>query len=157
MLSLRGAVCALALSSAACAAHTPTNVARPLPQTPAANSAPAPAAVAARPPSDPVVELIALSALHFETGQKELQDGHLEGAKTEFNRAVDVLLESPFGARTEPRIREHFDRLVERISAYEVTALAQGDGFAEKKYEPASIDELLAISTFPPAPPSPET
>ena len=157
MLSLRGAVCALALSSAACAAHTPANVARPLPQAPVASSAPATAAAPARPPSDPVLELIALSTRHFETGQKELQDGHLEGAKTEFNRAVDVLLESPFGARTEPRIREHFDRLVERISAYEVTALAQGDGFAEKKYEPASIDELLAISTFPPALPSAET
>src|SRR4051812_47860896 len=115
MLSLRGAVCALALSSAACAAHTPANVARPLPPAPVASTAPAAAAAPARPPADPVLELIALSTRHFETGQKELQDGHLEGAKTEFNRAVDVLLESPFGARTEPRIREHFDRLVERI------------------------------------------
>ncbi len=59
---------------------------------------------------------------------------------------MDVLLESPYGARTEPRIREHFDRLVDRISAYEVRALATGDGFTEKKYEPASIDELLAQS-----------
>jgi peptidoglycan lytic transglycosylase D len=58
-----------------------------------------------------------------------------------------VLLESPYGARTEPRIREHFDRLVDRISTYEVRALATGDGFTEKKYEPASIDELLALST----------
>ena len=34
-------------------------------------------------------------------------------------------------------------------------ALAQGDGFVEKKTEPASIDKLLAISTFdPPAPTS---
>ena len=55
-----------------------------------------------------------------------------------------MLLESPYGARTEPRIREHFDRLVDRISTYEVRALATGDGFTEKKYEPASIDELLA-------------
>ena len=62
---------------------------------------------------------------------------------------MDVLLESPYGARTEPRMREHFDRLVDRINAHEVTALAQGDGFAEKKYEPASIDELLKIATFP--------
>ena len=46
-------------------------------------------------------------------------------------------------------LREHFDRLIDRINAYEVTALAQGDGFAEKKYEPASIDELLKIATFP--------
>ena len=55
-------------------------------------------------------------------------------------------MESPYGGRTEPRIREHFDRLVDRISAYEVKALAEGDGFTEKQYEPASIDELLALS-----------
>src|SRR5262249_45708948 len=72
--------------------------------------------------------------------------------------AVNVLLESPFGARTEPRIREYFDRLVDRISTYEVRALAAGDGFTEKKYEPASIDELLALSTtFGPPPPTGET
>jgi membrane-bound lytic murein transglycosylase D len=75
--------------------------------------------------------------------------GHLERARAEFDRAVDVLLESPYGARTDARLREHFDRLVDRINAYEVTALAQGDGFVEKKYEPASIDELLTIATFP--------
>ncbi len=61
---------------------------------------------------------------------------------------MNVLLESPYGGRTEPRIREHFDRLVDRVSAYEVKALAEGDGFTEKKYETASIDELLAITTF---------
>ena len=44
-----------------------------------------------------------------------------------------MLLESPYGARTDARLREHFDRLVDRINAYEVTALAQGDGFAEKR------------------------
>ena len=53
----------------------------------------------------------------------------------------------PYGGRTEPRIRELFDRLVDRISTYEVKALAEGDGFTEKKDEPASIDELLALST----------
>ena len=75
--------------------------------------------------------------------------GHLDRARAEFDRAVDVLLESPYGARTDARLREHFDRLVDRINAHEVTALAQGDGFAETKSEPASIDELLKIATFP--------
>jgi peptidoglycan lytic transglycosylase D len=105
---------------------------------------------------DPVLTLIASSDRHFKAGQKELEQGHFEAAKQEFNRAVDVLLESPYGGRTEPRIRAHFDRLVDRISTYEVRALATGDGFTEKKYEPASIDELLALSsTFgtPPAAP----
>src|SRR5262245_45301078 len=108
-------------------------------------------------PADAVSELIALSTSHFEAGQRELREGHLEMAKAEFNKSLEVLLESRFGARTVPRIREHFDRLVERISAYELTALAQGDGFTEKKYEPATIDDLLTISTFEQPPATPET
>jgi membrane-bound lytic murein transglycosylase D len=107
--------------------------------------------------SDPVAELIALSTRHFETGERELREGHLEMAKEAFNRSLEVLLESRYGGRTVPRIREHFDRLVERISAYELTALAQGDGFTEKKYEPATIDDLLSISTFEQPPATPET
>ena len=107
--------------------------------------------------TDPVSELIALSTSHFEAGQRELREGHLEMAKAEFNKSLEVLLESRYGARTVPRIREHFDRLVERISAYELTALAQGDGFTEKKYEPATIDDLLTISTFEQPPATPET
>ena len=96
---------------------------------------------------DPVTALIATSDRHFKIGQTELEQGHFEAAKQEFNFAVNVLLESPYGARTEPRVREHFDRLVDRISTYEVRALADGDGFTETKYEPATIDELLALST----------
>jgi membrane-bound lytic murein transglycosylase D len=101
----------------------------------------------APPVQDPVTLLIARSQRHFVDGEHELTLGHLEQAKKEFDRAVDVLLQSPYGARSEPRIRDHFDRLVERVSSYEISALAQGDGFAEKKSEPASIDDLLALST----------
>jgi membrane-bound lytic murein transglycosylase D len=123
-----------------------------------AGQAPSPApAQSSQQVNDPVAELIALSTKHFETGQRELREGHLEMAKEAFNRSLEVLLESRYGGRTVPRIREHFDRLVERISAYELTALAQGDGFTEKKYEPATIDDLLAISTFEQPPATPQT
>ena len=47
------------------------------------------------------------------------------------------------GPRSDPRLRAHFDRLVERISAVEILALAEGDGFAEQRSEPAAIDALL--------------
>ena len=121
------------------------------PQTPAPTAPPAPAAAPQRPPApvDPIVKLIETSQQHFQNGERELKMGHLEQARVQFDRAIEVLLESPYGARTEPRLREHFDRLVDRINAHEVMALAQGDGFVEKKYEPASIDQLLAIATFP--------
>jgi membrane-bound lytic murein transglycosylase D len=151
---LPGAVLALGLLTAGCATTKATPAVAPA--APRAQ-APAPAATTPQPQTDPVSDLIAVSNKHFEVGQRELQQGHLDQAKTEFNRALEVLLESPFGARSEPRIREHFDRLVERISAYEVTALAQGDGFTEKKYEPATIDDLLAISTFEKPTPTAET
>jgi membrane-bound lytic murein transglycosylase D len=108
-------------------------------------------------PGDPVVELIAESNRLLQAGQRELENGHLENARSQFNRSLELLLESPYGGRSEPRIREHFDRLVERISAHEVTALAQGDGFTEKKYEPATIDQLLAVSTFEQPAPTSET
>jgi membrane-bound lytic murein transglycosylase D len=107
------------------------------------------------PATDPVLTLIETSNTHFLAGQRELEQGHFDAAKQEFDRAVNVLLESPYGGRREPRIREHFDRIVDRISAYEVKALAEGDGFNEKGSEAASIDQLLAeTSTFaPPAAP----
>jgi membrane-bound lytic murein transglycosylase D len=151
---LSGAILALGLLTTGCAA----TAAKPE-VTPAAPQAQAPvsAAPAPQPVADPVLDLIALSNSHFEAGQRELEQGHLQQAKAAFNQALEVLLESPFGARSEPRIREHFDRLVERISAYEVTALAKGDGFTEQKYEPASIDELLAASTFEKPVATPET
>ena len=109
------------------------------------------------PPKDPVADLIADSQRHFVAGERELALGHLEQAKASFDLAIDLLLKSPYGARSEPRIRVHFDRLVEQISAHEISALSKGDGFVEKKTEPASIDELLAISTFDPPTPTTAT
>ncbi len=114
------------------------------PPPPVVTPAPEPA------PADPVADLIAESQKHFSAGEKELALGHLEQARLWFDLSIDVLLKSPYGARSEARIRQHFDQLVERISAHELTTLSQGDGFVEKKTEPASIDDLLAISTFDP-------
>jgi len=142
--------------SAGCAGHSPLPTV--VPQRPAVvQPAPVVAAPAPKPVADPVADLIKESSQHFDAGQSALQQGHLEMARGEFNRALEVLLESPYGARSEPRIREYFDRLVERISAFEVTALAEGDGFTEKKYEPATIDDLLASATFQAPAPSAET
>jgi membrane-bound lytic murein transglycosylase D len=138
----------VSLSVVACGGRKPVQVAVTPPAATTVERTPEPVAA-----PDPVADLIALSQRHFMAGERELGLGHLDQARTSFDLAIEVLLKSPYGARTEVRIRRHFDRLVERISAHELMALAQGDGFVEKKTEPASIDKLLAISTFdPPAP-----
>ncbi len=110
-----------------------------------------------KPVPDPIADLIAESDRHFEAGRKELTLGHLERARNEFDRALDTLLESPEGARNHNRLREHFDRLVDRISVLEQAALATGDGFSETRTEPAAIDSLLAVATFESTPPKPAT
>jgi membrane-bound lytic murein transglycosylase D len=128
-----------------------------------APQAPAPTSVAPAQPAplqpapDPVADLIAVSDRHFEAGRQELTLGHLDQARTEFDRALDTLLESPEGARNNQRLREHFDRLVDRISVLEQGALTTGDGFSETRSEPAAIDSLLAIATFESTPLKPAT
>ena len=144
----------LGLALAACGGNAkPAVTAKVPPAAAAAAAAQAPPpAPAPKPIVDPVAALIATSLKHFEGGERELAAGHLEKARQEFDRSVEVLLESPYGARTDARMREHFDRLIDRINAHEVTALAQGDGFVEKKYEAAPIDEILKNATTFPAP-----
>ncbi len=140
------ALAALVLAMPGCATRTPAHLpaAAPAPaKTPPPPPVPPPA-----PALDPIATLIAASHQHFERGQQELSIGHLDRARAEFDRAVDVLVQSPYGARYDARLREHFDRLVDRISAYEATALAAGDGFTENRTDPASIDALLEESTF---------
>jgi membrane-bound lytic murein transglycosylase D len=143
-----------ALLVAGCASGNGPKAVTTAPQIPAPVQAPPPAPP---PAPDPVVVLIEESDRHFEAGRRELTQGHLVRARAEFDRALDILLESPDGARGNPRLREHFDRLVDRISVLEQGALATGDGFAETKSEPAVIDALLAFETFESTPPKPAT
>jgi membrane-bound lytic murein transglycosylase D len=159
MLSFRrgvtGVVCAIALLSAACATRTPQPLSTEVPPQQAA-AVPTPDPLP-QPERDPIQNLIDLSEQHYQAGERELREGHLSAARAAFDRAVDVLLQSPGGARSNPQLSAHFDRLVERISGHELTALAQADGFAEKASEPASIDELLSIATFERPAPTLET
>ncbi|MGE3840621.1 MAG: LysM peptidoglycan-binding domain-containing protein [Vicinamibacterales bacterium] len=110
--------------------------------TPAADAQPV------APPLDATALLLSESQRQFNEGRRQLSDGHLSEARAAFDRALDVLMSTPQGARVDARVREAFDQLVDQISGLETAALAAGDGFAEIPYEPASIDELLAASAF---------
>ena len=147
---LPGAVLLISVS-AACSRNPAPQVA----VTPHAAAAPKVAQVPATPavPVDPAATLIAEADRLFVLGERELSLGHLEQARTAFDKSLDVLLDAPDGARVDPKLRAHFDRLVDRIAAHETLALQKGDGFTEKPSEPAAIDQLLEVATFtPPAP-----
>ena len=137
-------ICVSLLVVAGCASRSTTTAVAPVAPPPAAAApAPLPPRPAAAPAVDPIEALIAESNRHFDVGQREMQAGHLEAARLEFNRALELVMQWSTGPRSDPRLRDHFDRLVERVSAVEILALAEGDGFAEQRSEPAAIDALL--------------
>lgn len=107
-----------------------------------------PVVAPAAPLRDPIDALIATSEGHFAAGQRELELGHLTAASLLFDQAVDVIHTSATGGRGEPRLAAHYERLVSRISALEILALREGDGFTQARTEPAVIDDLLAVATL---------
>jgi membrane-bound lytic murein transglycosylase D len=78
----------------------------------------------------------------FEAGEKEYKDGHLSSAREQFDRALDLLLESGFDVQAEPRLAELFERMVSTVHSAELIAFREGDGFSEQKSEPSPIDEI---------------
>jgi membrane-bound lytic murein transglycosylase D len=144
---LRNAAICVSVLTVGCGGNPKPQAVKATPQQPTpAPAAPATQTTATAP--DPITALIATSERHYEAGERELAQGHLDKARIEFNQALDVLLQSPYGARTDARLRDHFDKLVDRISTREVATLASGDGFAGKPSEQAAIDQLLDVATF---------
>jgi len=160
---LIAAVVALVLGSIAC--QTAQRPATLLPTgkstAPALSASPAPAPqpnteVKAAPTAptqteikpDAVAELIAQVEKEYRKGQDEYKAGHLEAAKENFDRAFNLLLGSSLDVRTDERLQQEFDRVLDGVNGLELQALQQGDGFTEQKSEPAPIDEANEV-TYP--------
>jgi membrane-bound lytic murein transglycosylase D len=122
-------------------ATAPPIIATPAPQVAAdAKSAPA-VQTPVQPKTDPVADLIAQVEKEYQLGQDNYRAGHLEAAKDNFDKAFDLLLESSLDVRSDQRLQQEFDRVLDGVNGLELQALQQGDGFTEQKSEPAPIDE----------------
>lgn len=140
------AACSLAcLALVGCGSNPRPMAPASLPQLEAPSPHPAPPP---RSDVDQAGSLIKEAEHLFDEGTQQVARGHLSEARITFDKALSVLLSAPAGARVDPRLRAAFDGLVDRISGLEASALAAGDGFSERSYEAASIDELLAASVF---------
>ncbi|HXZ39162.1 MAG TPA: transglycosylase SLT domain-containing protein [Terriglobales bacterium] len=120
---------------------------------PAPDAKPAPPVSAqpaepAEPKPDPVVELITQVEKQYKAGEDNYKAGHLEAAKQNFDQAFNLLLESPLEIRSDERLQQEFDRLLDSVNSLELEALQEGDGFTEQKSEPAPIDEANEV-TYP--------
>ena len=126
-----------------------TTVSSPAQQTSTEAAKPAPAEpVQPQQKPDPIAELIAEVEKEYQAGQDNYKAGHLEAAKQNFDRAFDLLLGSSPGVRSDERLQDEFDRVLDGVNGLELQALQEGDGFTEQKSEPAPIDEANEV-TFP--------
>ena len=140
-------VCSLAALAVGCGARTEPVATVVPPPLPVQSVAPAPVAQEQRSlPPDPLAPVLAKVEQEFNAGQRELLAGRVVRAREHFDAAVDVLLSQPEGARADARVSAEYERLLDRISALELQALREGDGFTEAQSEPAAIDELLTAA-----------
>jgi membrane-bound lytic murein transglycosylase D len=95
---------------------------------------------------DPVAELIAQVDKQYQTGLDDYQAGHLEAAKEDFDRAFNLLLGSSLDVRSDDRLQQEFDRLLDGVNGMELQALQEGDGFTQQQSEPAPIDEANEVT-----------
>jgi membrane-bound lytic murein transglycosylase D len=118
-----------------------------------------------------VAHVIAQSEDHFRKGKLNLEDNKREQAREEFDKAVDVILESGLDVRASQRLQTFYLELVERIYREEVPLghsvpvtvnrtelVAQNTqqpqaplqiGFREQRFEPSPLDELSKLVLEP--------
>jgi len=101
-----------------------------------------------QPKTDPVAELIEQVEKQYQAGQESYKAGHLEAAKQDFDQAFNLLLGGTLDIRSDERLQNELDRLLDGVNSLELEALQQGDGFTEQKSEPAPIDEANEV-TYP--------
>ena len=65
----------------------------------------------------------------YAQGQAAYKKGDLVGAKSEFDRAVDLMLSSSLDIKADSELQDEFDRIVDGVNALEMEALKQGNGF----------------------------
>lgn len=75
----------------------------------------------------------------YANGQAAYRKGDLPAAKAEFDRAVDLMLASGIDIRTDAKLQDEFDHIVDAVNGLEMDALKQGNGF-EPKVEPTPSD-----------------
>jgi membrane-bound lytic murein transglycosylase D len=132
----------LALSLTGCPSQEGSAIASPPRQAmaPALPPKPAPQAAApAPPPPQPSAEeqrvraLIAQVDAAYARGEADYRKGMLAEAKTEFDRAVDLMLSSGIDIKSDAQLQDEFDRIVDEVNSLEMEALKQGNGFVPKE------------------------
>jgi membrane-bound lytic murein transglycosylase D len=97
---------------------------------------------------DAVAVLVKQAETLYASGMDDYRAGNFDKAKSKFDQAVSVLLESKLDLGADERLTKEFDNLVENIYALEVASLENENTPAGHKEEPAAIEAFAGL-TFP--------
>jgi membrane-bound lytic murein transglycosylase D len=84
----------------------------------------------------------------FAAGRRAHQQGRLNDARAEFNRAIEILLTAPDNLPERVRVERRLDELVEAIYRYDIDQLGAGEPEDRVSYDQAPLDGILEM-TFP--------
>jgi membrane-bound lytic murein transglycosylase D len=93
--------------------------------------------------SRPAIDiLVAQVQTSFNEGQKKYKANHFDQARVDFDRAMDLIVQSGFQADFDPRLSDLVDQLGETLHSYELNAERNAEEDEEPAGEPAPIDAL---------------
>jgi membrane-bound lytic murein transglycosylase D len=84
----------------------------------------------------------------FAAGKRAFQEGRIEDARREFDRALEILLTAPENLPDRSRLEAHAEELAEGIYRYDADQLGAGQPEGEVSYEKSPLDSILEM-TFP--------
>jgi len=100
----------------------------------------------ATPTSDATGDLIARVEKDYQAGLDAYKAGQTDAAKQDFDNAINALLESNLDIRSDDRLEQEFDRIVEGVNRLDLASLGYASDSDAQKSEPAPIDETNGIT-----------
>ncbi len=91
---------------------------------------------------------IARANERYESGRRLYQAGNMEGARKEFDRAVEILLNAPEDLSDRVKVEKRLEELVSTIHRIDVNSLGAGDLGGQPGYDKAPLEDILEM-TFP--------
>ena len=95
---------------------------------------------------DPVGNLIAGVEKDYQAGLDSYRAGQTDVAKQHFDSAINALLGSTLDIRSDDRLQQEFDRIVEGVNRLDLASLGYASDSDAQKSEPAPIDETNGIT-----------
>src|SRR5206468_10388262 len=71
-----------------------------------------------------IQRIIERSNGYFQSGEVNFRDGNFEKARREYDRAIDIVLESGIGVRSDARLQQYYQNLVDQIFQRQIALLS---------------------------------